>query len=55
MYGKRAKFSGQVVTLKVHNDNSLVKNALGEPGKGKVRLSAVCCLLSAVCCLLSPV
>lgn len=35
-YGARAAFSGQIVTLKLFEDNSLVRNALGEPGQGKV-------------------
>ncbi|MEY2632635.1 MAG: hypothetical protein RIR00_1289 [Pseudomonadota bacterium] len=35
-YGGRASFSGQVVTLKIFEDNSLVREVLGEPGKGKV-------------------
>ena len=35
-YGKKTCFTGQVVTLKLHEDNSLVREVLGEPGKGKV-------------------
>lgn len=35
-YGGRASFSGQIVTLKLFEDNSLVREALGEPGTGKV-------------------
>lgn len=35
-YGARPGFSGQIVTLKLFEDNSLVREALGEPGKGKV-------------------
>lgn len=35
-YGQRACFSGQAVTLKLFEDNSLVREALGEDGKGKV-------------------
>ena len=35
-YGGRASFSGQIVTLKVFEDNSLVREAFAEDGKGKV-------------------
>jgi len=35
-YGARASFSGQIVTLKLFEDNSLVREAFGEDGKGKV-------------------
>lgn len=35
-YGARAAFSGQVVTLKLFEDNSLVREAFGEDGRGKV-------------------
>ena len=35
-YGGRASFSGQIVTLKLFEDNSLVREALGEEGTGKV-------------------
>lgn len=35
-YGKNTQFSGKIVTVKVHNDNSLVKKAMGEDGRGKV-------------------
>ena len=35
-YGGRASFSGQIVTLKLFEDNSLVREALGEDGTGKV-------------------
>ncbi len=35
-YGARAAFSGQIVTVKCHEDNSRVKELLAEPGKGKV-------------------
>ena len=35
-YGGRAKFSGTVVTVKCFEDNSLVKQALDEPGQGRV-------------------
>lgn len=35
-YGGRTNFSGQIVTLKLFEDNSLVREALGEPGSGKV-------------------
>jgi regulator of ribonuclease activity A len=35
-FGGRAAFAGEIVTLKLFEDNSLVREALGENGKGKV-------------------
>lgn len=35
-YGGRASFSGQIATLKVFEDNTLVREAFAEEGKGKV-------------------
>jgi regulator of ribonuclease activity A len=35
-YGGRTSFSGRIVTLKLFEDNSLVREVLGEPGQGKV-------------------
>lgn len=35
-YGGRTSFSGEIVTLKIFEDNSLVREAFGENGKGKV-------------------
>ena len=35
-YGAVRRFSGQVVTIKCHEDNSLVKACVEEPGKGRV-------------------
>lgn len=35
-YGGITEFEGSVTTLKVHEDNSLVRAALEEPGDGKV-------------------
>ena len=35
-YGGRSSFSGQIVTLKIFEDNSLVREAFAEDGKGKV-------------------
>jgi regulator of ribonuclease activity A len=35
-YGGRPAFAGQIVTLKLFEDNSLVREALGEDGRGKV-------------------
>jgi regulator of ribonuclease activity A len=35
-YGARTSFCGQIVTLKLYEDNSLVREAVGEGGKGKV-------------------
>ena len=34
--GGRAAFSGEIVTVKCHEDNSRVKEILAEPGRGKV-------------------
>jgi regulator of ribonuclease activity A len=34
-YGGRPVFSGQIVTLKVFEDNSLVREALAEDGKAR--------------------
>jgi regulator of ribonuclease activity A len=35
-YGQRVRFSGRVVTLKVHEDNALVRATLETPGDGNV-------------------
>jgi len=35
-YGSRSNFFGEIVTLKIFEDNSLVREAFGENGKGKV-------------------
>jgi regulator of ribonuclease activity A len=35
-YGKRAQFAGPAVTLKVHEDNALVRATLETPGEGRV-------------------
>jgi regulator of ribonuclease activity A len=35
-YGAIKQFGGQVVTIKCHEDNSLVKQCVGEPGAGRV-------------------
>ena len=35
-YGGVKRFGGQVVTIKCHEDNSLVKQAVAEPGHGRV-------------------
>ncbi|MEH6609467.1 MAG: ribonuclease E activity regulator RraA [Halioglobus sp.] len=35
-YGGEQAFSGQVVTIKCHEDNSLVKQAVSEAGEGRV-------------------
>jgi len=35
-YGGLARFGGPAVTIKCHEDNSLVKACVGEPGKGRV-------------------
>lgn len=35
-YGSRSSFFGEIVTLKIFEDNSLVREAFGENGKGKV-------------------
>jgi regulator of ribonuclease activity A len=35
-YGMHKKFMGEIVTIKCHEDNSLVREVLGETGQGKV-------------------
>jgi regulator of ribonuclease activity A len=35
-YGAKTEFNGQIHTVKVYEDNVLVKNALSKPGAGKV-------------------
>jgi regulator of ribonuclease activity A len=35
-YGGRPVFSGQIVTVKCHEDNTVVKEQVGKPGQGKV-------------------
>ncbi len=35
-YGGKPRFCGQVVTLKLYEDNTLVREMLAEPGAGKV-------------------
>ena len=57
-YGGRSTFSGQMVTLKVFEDNSLVRPALAENGEGKVLLidgggSLRCALVGAQLAILA--
>ena len=35
-YGGKPRFSGQIMTLKLYEDNTLVREMLAEPGAGKV-------------------
>lgn len=35
-YGARTRFAGEIVTLKIFEDNSLVRTAFAENGRGKV-------------------
>lgn len=35
-FGARARFAGAISTIKCFEDNSLVREALGEPGRGRV-------------------
>lgn len=35
-YGANPRFSGQIVTIKTHEDNSLVRELVAEDGSGKV-------------------
>lgn len=35
-YGANKRFSGQIVTIKIHEDNSLVRELMAEDGNGKV-------------------
>jgi regulator of ribonuclease activity A len=37
-YGGRAAFCGEIVTLKIFEDNTLVREIFGEDGKGKVQV-----------------
>lgn len=36
LYGARTAFSGEIVTLKIFEDNTLVREIFNEPGQGKV-------------------
>lgn len=38
-YGGKSKFGGMISTLKCHEDNLLVKQALNEPGNKRVRIN----------------
>ncbi len=35
-FGRRRRFTGEIVTVRCHQDNALLKSVLGEPGHGKV-------------------
>ena len=35
-YGARTAFAGEIVTLKIFEDNTLVREIFNEPGQGKV-------------------
>lgn len=35
-YGGRTSFGGEIITVKCHEDNSLVKEHVGNPGDGRV-------------------
>ncbi|MCP5015615.1 MAG: putative 4-hydroxy-4-methyl-2-oxoglutarate aldolase [Ketobacter sp.] len=35
-YGGRESFGGEIITVKCHEDNSLVKEHVGKPGAGRV-------------------
>lgn len=35
-YGGRESFGGEIITVKCHEDNSLVKEYVGKPGAGRV-------------------
>lgn len=35
-FGAKSRFAGQISTIKCFEDNSLVREAVGEPGKGRV-------------------
>lgn len=37
-FGGHVQFSGQVVTLKLFEDSSLVRNTLAQPDEGRVRV-----------------
>ena len=36
-YGRNSKFGGMISTVKCHEDNLIVKQALNEPGNKRVR------------------
>ncbi|MGB0722042.1 MAG: ribonuclease E activity regulator RraA [Gammaproteobacteria bacterium] len=36
IYGGRNRFHGRISTIKAHEDNSLVREAVAEPGEGRV-------------------
>ena len=42
-FGRKIKFSGEISTVKCHEDNSFVKAALAEPGEGRVRRNCLIC------------
>jgi regulator of ribonuclease activity A len=35
-FGGRTRFQGEIVTVRCHEDNALLKTVVGEPGRGKV-------------------
>ncbi len=35
-FGGKARFAGRISTIKCFEDNSLVREAVGEPGEGRV-------------------
>jgi regulator of ribonuclease activity A len=35
-FGARSRFQGEIVTVRCHEDNALLKKVVGEPGHGKV-------------------
>jgi regulator of ribonuclease activity A len=35
-FGARSRFRGEIVTVRCHEDNALLKQVVGEPGHGKV-------------------
>lgn len=49
VYGKTAAFSGQIETVKCYEDNTVVKETLSSPGKGRVLVvdagGSLCCAL----------
>jgi regulator of ribonuclease activity A len=52
-FGARSRFRGEIVTVRCHEDNALLKQVVGEPGHGKVLVvdgdgSVHCALLGDV-------
>lgn len=40
-FGRKITFGGRISTVKCHEDNSFVKQALSEPGDGRVSMAGI--------------